>query len=111
MTILYHTAKFNSNNGVKNVVLGQTAKFNDRQYFWLYGILHWPIGKEKHSIREQSVDGVVHKLDTCEGQLIFPYLSLIMDLKKKGWLGIKQDIYECVQLCVEVLTRKLIYIY
>ena len=38
MAILYHTAKFNSNNGVKNVVLGQTAKFNDRQYFRLYGI-------------------------------------------------------------------------
>ena len=39
MAIPYHTAKFNSNNGVKNVVLGQTAKFNDRQYFRLYGML------------------------------------------------------------------------
>ena len=38
MAIPYLTAKFNSNNGVKNVVLGQTAKFNDRQYFQLYGI-------------------------------------------------------------------------
>ena len=41
--IPYHTAKFNSNNGVKNVVLGQTAKFNDRQYFRLYGIHICPI--------------------------------------------------------------------
>ena len=38
MAIPYHAAKFKSTNGVKNVVLGQTAKFNDRQYFWLYGI-------------------------------------------------------------------------
>ena len=38
MAIPYHTAKFKSTNCVKNVVLGQTAKFNDRQYFRLYGI-------------------------------------------------------------------------
>ena len=38
MVIPYHTAKFKSTNDVKNVVLGQTAKFNDRQYFRLYGI-------------------------------------------------------------------------
>ena len=37
MVIPYHTTKFKSTNGVQNVVLGQTAKYNDRQYFWLYG--------------------------------------------------------------------------
>ena len=39
MAIPYHTAKFKSTNGVKNVILVQTAKFNDRQYFRLYGVL------------------------------------------------------------------------
>ena len=38
MAIPYQTAKFKSNNSVKNVVWAQTAKFNDRQYFQLYGI-------------------------------------------------------------------------
>ena len=37
MAIPYQTAKFKSNNSVKNVVWAQTAKFNDRQYFQLYG--------------------------------------------------------------------------
>ena len=37
MVIPYHTAKFESANSVKNVVWGKTAKFNDRQYFRLYG--------------------------------------------------------------------------
>ena len=37
ITISYHTAKFKSANSVKNVVWGKTAKFNDRQYFRLYG--------------------------------------------------------------------------
>ena len=37
MVIPYHTAKFKSTNSVKNVVWGKTAKFNDRQYFRLYG--------------------------------------------------------------------------
>ena len=39
MAIPYHTAKFKSTNGVKNVIFGQIAKFNDRQYFQLYGTL------------------------------------------------------------------------
>ena len=38
MAIPYHTAKFKSTNGVKNIDWGQTAKFNDCQYFRLYGI-------------------------------------------------------------------------
>ena len=37
MAIPYHTAKFKSTNSVKNVIWGKTAKFNDRQYFRLYG--------------------------------------------------------------------------
>ena len=37
MVILYQTAKFKYNNSVKNVVWAQTAEFNDRQYFQLYG--------------------------------------------------------------------------
>ena len=41
MAIPYHTAKFKSANSVKNVVWGKTAKFNDRQYFRLYGIVQW----------------------------------------------------------------------
>lgn len=67
------------------------------------------LGKEKHYIREQSV-GSLQKFGAYEGQLVIPYLSMIMDLKTKGQaeLGIKQDIYECIQLYVEVLTRKLV---
>ena len=38
MAISYHTARFKSTNGVKNIVWGKTAKFNDHQYFRLYGI-------------------------------------------------------------------------
>ena len=34
MAILFQTAKFKSSNTQFG---GQTAKFNDRQYFWLYG--------------------------------------------------------------------------
>ena len=37
--ILYHTTKFKSTDSGKNVVWGKTAKFNDRQYFWLYDTL------------------------------------------------------------------------
>ena len=37
MAIPYHTAKFESKNSVKNIVWGQTAKFNDHQYFRLCG--------------------------------------------------------------------------
>ena len=39
MAIPYHTVKFKSAGSVKNVVWGKTAKFNDRQYFRLYGII------------------------------------------------------------------------
>ena len=67
----------------------------------------YTLGKEKSSVDEQPVDSLLHKFGACEGQLVIPYLSLIMDLKMKGQLGIKQDIYECIQLCVEVCTRKL----
>ena len=38
MAIPYQTTKFKSNNSVENDVWAQTAKFNDRQYFQLYGI-------------------------------------------------------------------------
>ena len=38
MAIPYHNAKFKSANSVKNVVWDQTAKLNDHQYFWLYGM-------------------------------------------------------------------------
>ena len=67
------------------------------------------VGKEKQYICKQSVDSVLQKFDACEGQLMIPYLSLIMDLKMKGLLGSKQDIYECIQLCVQLLTRKLCF--
>ena len=38
MAIPYHTAKFKSANSAKNIIWGKTAKFNDRQYFWLYSM-------------------------------------------------------------------------
>ena len=39
IAILYHAAKFKSAN---TVVWGQIAKFNDRQYSWLYGDCYAP---------------------------------------------------------------------
>ena len=41
MVILYRTAKFKSANILAITILGSTAKFNSRQYFWLYGILYF----------------------------------------------------------------------
>ena len=38
MAIPYQTAKFKSANILAMAILGPTAKFNSRQYFWLYGI-------------------------------------------------------------------------
>ena len=38
MAIMYRTAKFKFANILAIVILGSTAKFNSRQYFWLYGI-------------------------------------------------------------------------
>ena len=37
MAIPYRTAKYKSDNILTIVILGPTAKFNSRQYFWLYG--------------------------------------------------------------------------
>ena len=39
MAIPYRTAKFKSANILSIAILGSTAKFNARQYFWLYGML------------------------------------------------------------------------
>ena len=39
MAIPYRTAKFKSANILAIAILGSTAKFNARQYFWLCGIL------------------------------------------------------------------------
>ena len=36
MAIPYRTAKFKSTNILAIAILGSTAKFNSRQYFWLY---------------------------------------------------------------------------
>ena len=52
MAIPYHTTKFKSANSVKNVVWGKTAKFNDHQYFRLYGRVHAHAGclvKHEHN--------------------------------------------------------------
>ena len=38
MAIPYHTTKFKSVNTVKHIIWGQTAKFNDCQYFRGYRV-------------------------------------------------------------------------
>ena len=38
MAIPYRIAKFKSANIFTMAIYGPTAKFNSRQYFWLYGI-------------------------------------------------------------------------
>ena len=37
MVIPYRTTKLKSANILGIAILGSTAKFNSRQYFWLYG--------------------------------------------------------------------------
>ena len=37
MAIPYRTTKFKSANNFGMAILGPTANFNSRQYFWLYG--------------------------------------------------------------------------
>ncbi|MCG8620484.1 MAG: hypothetical protein MJE68_00610 [Proteobacteria bacterium] len=39
VAIPYQTARFKSANILAIAILGSTAKFSSRQYFWLYGIL------------------------------------------------------------------------
>ena len=39
MVIPYRTAKFKSANIFEMAISGRTAKFNSRQYFWLYGMI------------------------------------------------------------------------
>ena len=41
MAIPYQTAKFKFANIFAIAILGSTAKFNSRQYFWLYGTLYF----------------------------------------------------------------------
>ena len=43
MAIPYRTAKFISANIFAMVILDPTAKFNSRQYFWLYGNSQWTL--------------------------------------------------------------------
>ena len=50
MAIPYRTAKFKSANSLAIAILGSTAKFNSRQYFWLYGI----IIKQVHGVQQYS---------------------------------------------------------
>ena len=55
MVIPYRTAKFKSANTFVIAVWNPTAKFNSRQYFWLYGIYQQERGNNGERERERVI--------------------------------------------------------
>ena len=107
----YHTTKFKSTNGVINV-LGQIAKFNDRQYFQLY-IRYYSKSCSLSCVRQHTCTArCVHEhalleVNTCSKQIevhthLHMYSTIHTMTLQKFPKGSDCPIYQSCDSCVLV---------